>query len=132
MVLGGAAQAVVETTVEENCHFIYRIKDPFGFKWIVGSTQLLPVQVQQIFQGNEAPVGDISSLHLVYLIDHPRAREACQWYGDMMGAAVLFESSSTAGMVGNIAIIRRVYLRLGNGERRTVIEVQDSIRPRTE
>ncbi|CAJ2637003.1 unnamed protein product [Trifolium pratense] len=68
----------------------------------------------------------------VYLIDHPRAVDACEWYQHVLGAIVLSESFSTTGVPGNIAMIQHRYMRLGDGQRRTIIELQDSIRPRTE
>jgi hypothetical protein len=112
--VGCAFTPVIQETVnQENGHFMYRIRDSFGFRWIITSSQLLP---NVVFQwGNQDVLVQekkIHSVHLIYLIDFPRAVQPSDWYQAVFACVAINEAFNITDVQGNLNLCQIRYLRL--------------------
>jgi len=120
-------ESVALTGAQEGNHTIYKIRDPYGFCWILRSSNLTP---QHVFHTNDA--NQVNSAHVILLIDHPRATQVSQWLQGAVGAQQIHQQWNTVSVDENIVVVRTFYLTVGLVNRRRVIEVRDAIRPRRE
>jgi hypothetical protein len=71
----------------------------------------------------------IHPVHLIYLIDFPRAVETSDWYQTVFACVAINRTFNIIRVQGNLNICQIHYLRLAQGNRRVILEIRDSIRP---